>query len=134
MFPDVLISGVLCHQLVGISLCLRNREEQTFLSDTRLADRLQELHGIVAMLQAYHVKPAMALKRQFNTTFVYDLFAHSFLRQSTHSRQSGTMTDDVKRLGCLSSLALLVESLSLHKQHIGIAIHHEVGRIGVIFR
>ena len=131
MFPDVLISGVLCHQLVGVSLRLRDGEEQALLCDARLADRLQELHGIVAMLQAYHVKPAMALKRQFNTTFMYDLFAHSFLRQSTHSWQSGTMTDDVKRLGCLRSLALLIKRHLLHPQHGGITINNDVGWISV---
>lgn len=85
------------------------------------------------MLYAYHVKPSVALKRQFNAAFVYDLFAHSLLRQSAHIRQSGTAAYDVERLGSLRSLALLIKSLRLHQQHVGITINHEVGWISVKF-
>ena len=75
----ILRAGVLVNQRVGITLGLRDGEEQTVDVDIGLAYGFEELNGIVAAIDTNHVKPAMALESELNAALVDDSFAHVLL-------------------------------------------------------
>ena len=75
----LLVTGVLCHQTVGVHLGLRDGEQQAFFRDAGLSYGVEEVDGVVAILQAYQVEPAMSFKSEFYAALVDDFLAQGSL-------------------------------------------------------